>query len=194
MKFANRSDAGRRLAGKLMHLKERQPVILALPRGGVAIGFEIARTLGAPLDIVLVRKIGVPWEPELAVGAVTDGATPETFIDWALAAALEIPESYLEEETARPARRDRTAPGDLLRGPSAGGNQRAHSGRRRRRDRHRRNDARSLAGHAEPGPLASGRGRAGGATGHAGGIEQNRRRDALPRDADRPWRDRLLLS
>ena len=101
MKFADRSDAGRRLAGKLMHLRERQPVILALPRGGVAIGFEIAQALGAPLDIVLVRKIGVPWQLELAVGAVSDGAAPETFIDWDLAAALEIPESYLEVETAR---------------------------------------------------------------------------------------------
>src|SRR5215469_13287248 len=81
MKFADRSDAGRRLAAALSHLKERQPVILALPRGGVAIGFEIAQALEAPLDVVLVRKIGVPWQPELAVGAVTDGATPETFID-----------------------------------------------------------------------------------------------------------------
>ena len=101
MKFADRSDAGGRLASKLMHFKERQPVILALPRGGVAIGFEIAQALGAPLDIVLVRKIGVPWQPELAVGAVTDGANPQTFIDRHLAAALDIPESYLQEETAR---------------------------------------------------------------------------------------------
>lgn len=101
MKFADRSDAGRHLAGKLTHLKERQPVILALPRGGVAIAFEIAQALDAPLDIVLVRKIGVPWQPELAVGAVTDGAAPETFIDRNLAASLDIPESYLQEETAR---------------------------------------------------------------------------------------------
>jgi len=101
MKFADRSDAGRRLAGKLTHLKERLPVILALPRGGVAIGFEIAQALDAPLDIVLVRKIGVPWQPELAVGAVTDGAAPETFIDRHLAATLDVPESYLQEETAR---------------------------------------------------------------------------------------------
>jgi putative phosphoribosyl transferase len=101
MKFADRSDAGRRLAGKLTHLKERQPVILALPRGGVAIGFEIAQALDAPLDVVLVRKIGVPWQPELAVGAVTDGATPETFIDRHLAATLDIPASYLQEETTR---------------------------------------------------------------------------------------------
>ena len=93
MKFADRSDAGRRLAGKLTHLKERLPVILALPRGGVAIGFEIAQALDAPLDIVLVRKIGVPWQPELAVGAVTDGAAPETFIDRHLAATLDVPET-----------------------------------------------------------------------------------------------------
>src|SRR6201993_2690413 len=73
MKFADRSDAGRRLAGKLMHLRERRPVILALPRGGVAIGFEIAQALSAPIDIMLVRKIGVPWQLELAVGAVSDG-------------------------------------------------------------------------------------------------------------------------
>ena len=74
MKFADREAAGRQLATKLAHLKDRQPVVLALPRGGVAVGFEIARALDAPLDIVLVRKIGVPWQPELALGAVTDGA------------------------------------------------------------------------------------------------------------------------
>jgi putative phosphoribosyl transferase len=74
MKFADREAAGRQLATKLSHLRDRQPVVLALPRGGVAVGSEIARALDAPLDIVLVRKIGVPWQPELALGAVTDGA------------------------------------------------------------------------------------------------------------------------
>src|SRR6516162_871989 len=101
MKFADRSGAGRRLAGKLLHLKDRRPVVLALPRGGVAVGFEIAQMLDAPLDIVLVRKIRVPWQPELALGAVTDGASPETFIDRDLAAALRVPESYIRDETAR---------------------------------------------------------------------------------------------
>jgi len=100
MKYADRAEAGRRLAGKLAHLKDRQPVVLALPRGGVAVGFEIARALDAPLDIVLVRKIGVPWQPELALGAVTDGANPETFIDRALATSLGIPDDYISEETA----------------------------------------------------------------------------------------------
>ena len=101
MKFADRYAAGRQLAAKLAHLKDRAPVVLALPRGGVAVGFEIAQALGAPLDIVLVRKIGVPWQPELALGAVTDGGSPETFIDEDLAKALDIPESYVQEETAR---------------------------------------------------------------------------------------------
>ena len=101
MTYADRGDAGRRLADELLHLKDQQPVVLALPRGGVAIGFEIAQTLDAPLDIVLVRKIGVPWQPELALGAVTDGAFPETFIDRGLATSLDIPESYIREETAR---------------------------------------------------------------------------------------------
>jgi putative phosphoribosyl transferase len=101
MKFMDRGEAGRRLADKLVHLKDWQPVVLALPRGGVAVGFEIARALDAPLDIVLVRKIGVPWEPELALGAVTDGASHETFIDRDLATSLAVPDSYIKEETAR---------------------------------------------------------------------------------------------
>jgi putative phosphoribosyl transferase len=101
MKFEDRSEAGRRLADKLVHLRDRKPVVLALPRGGVAVGFEIARELDAPLDIVLVRKIGVPWQPELALGAVTDGASPETFIDRELAASFDVSDSYIRKETAR---------------------------------------------------------------------------------------------
>jgi putative phosphoribosyl transferase len=101
MRFADRADAGRRLAEKLAHLTDRQPVVLALPRGGVAVGFEIARALAAPLDIVLVRKIGVPWQPELALGAVSDGATAETFINDDLAKELPLPERYVEEESKR---------------------------------------------------------------------------------------------
>ena len=93
MKFEDRGDAGRRLADRLANLKDAQPVILALPRGGVAVGFEIARALDAPLDIVLVRKIGVPWQLELALGAVTDGASPQTFIDRDLATSQDVPDS-----------------------------------------------------------------------------------------------------
>jgi len=99
--FRDRNDAGRQLAEKLQHLKERNPVVLALPRGGVPVGFEIAQALEAPLDLVLVRKIGVPWQPELALGAVTDGDDPDVFIDRHLVAELEIPEDYITAETAR---------------------------------------------------------------------------------------------
>jgi putative phosphoribosyl transferase len=101
MMFRDRKDAGERLAAQLLHLKDKTPVVLALPRGGVAIGSEIARLLGAPLDIVLVRKIGVPWQPELALGAVADGGMPETYIDERMVTALAIPANYVREETAR---------------------------------------------------------------------------------------------
>jgi putative phosphoribosyl transferase len=99
--FKDRHDAGRELAAKLLHLRDKDPVVLALPRGGVAVGFEIARALGAPLDLVQVRKIGVPWQPELALGAVSDGTQPEIFIDERLVRALSIPEDYIRAETAR---------------------------------------------------------------------------------------------
>ena len=99
MKYADRRDAGRRLAARLLHLKDRRPVVLALPRGGVAIGFEIAQALAAPLDIVLVRKIGVPWQSELALGAVSDGPASDIFIDRDLARSLAIPETYIAAET-----------------------------------------------------------------------------------------------
>lgn len=99
--FRDRSDAGKQLAGKLLHWREEKPVVLALPRGGVPVGFEIARALDAPLDLVMVRKIGVPWQPELALGAVADGGDPEVFIDRKLVAELTIPEDYIRTETAR---------------------------------------------------------------------------------------------
>jgi putative phosphoribosyl transferase len=74
--FRDRSDAGRRLAKALSEYKGRNAVILALPRGGVPVAAEVAAALGAPLDLILVRKIGVPTQPELAMGAVVDGAAP----------------------------------------------------------------------------------------------------------------------
>lgn len=76
MLFQNRTDAGRQLARALTEYKARHPVVLALPRGGVPVAAEVASALDAPLDLVLVRKIGVPFQPELAMGAVTDGAEP----------------------------------------------------------------------------------------------------------------------
>ncbi len=76
MSFANRKDAGQRLAARLAGYKDRRPIVLAMPRGGVPVAAEVAAALGAPLDLVLVRKIGVPYQPELAMGAVVDGAAP----------------------------------------------------------------------------------------------------------------------
>jgi putative phosphoribosyl transferase len=76
MLFQNRTDAGRQLARALTKYKGRHPVVLALPRGGVPVAAEVAAALDAPLDLVLVRKIGVPNQPELAMGAVTDGEQP----------------------------------------------------------------------------------------------------------------------
>jgi putative phosphoribosyl transferase len=76
MSFKDRSDAGRQLATALAGYKDQRPVILALPRGGVPVAAEIATKLEAPLDLVLVRKIGVPSQPELAMGAVVDGSSP----------------------------------------------------------------------------------------------------------------------
>jgi len=76
MSFRNRSDAGRQLAKALAGYKDQQPVILALPRGGVPVGAQVAAALNAPLDLILVRKIGVPFQPELAMGAVVDGGAP----------------------------------------------------------------------------------------------------------------------
>jgi hypothetical protein len=74
--FKDRSDAGRRLAAALAHYRDQHPVILALPRGGVPVAAEVATALSAPLDLILVRKIGVPFQPELAMGAVVDGSSP----------------------------------------------------------------------------------------------------------------------
>jgi putative phosphoribosyl transferase len=76
MSFENRSAAGRGLAAALAGYKASRPVVLALPRGGVPVAAEVAAALDAPLDLILVRKIGVPAQPELAMGAVTNGAAP----------------------------------------------------------------------------------------------------------------------
>ncbi len=76
MPFKDRRDAGRKLAIALAGYKTREPVILALPRGGVPVAAEVAAFLDAPIDLVLVRKIGVPMQPELAMGAVVDGDAP----------------------------------------------------------------------------------------------------------------------
>lgn len=72
-RFATRQQAGAQLAKELTRRRYQRPLVLALPRGGVPIGAEVARALNAPLDLLLVRKIGVPWQRELAAAAIVDG-------------------------------------------------------------------------------------------------------------------------
>lgn len=91
--FLDRQDAGRQLAERIAVLNLRNPLVLALPRGGVPVAAEIAGVLQAPLDLLLVRKIGVPWQPELALGAVVDGENPRTIINENVARVAHISET-----------------------------------------------------------------------------------------------------
>jgi putative phosphoribosyl transferase len=93
MPFRDRADAGRRLAKALMSYKDRQPIVLALPRGGVPVAAEVARALDAPLDLLLVRKIGTPFHPELAMGAVVDGSAPLVVRNEDIITAMRISEA-----------------------------------------------------------------------------------------------------
>ena len=99
--FADRAEAGRLLAERLAEMQLQHPLVLALPRGGVPVGAEIARRLHAPLDIVFVRKLGAPDQPELAVGAVADGAEPEIVLNTELVAMLDLAEDYIAETAKR---------------------------------------------------------------------------------------------
>lgn len=88
MVFRDRQDAGRQLAGRLAGYDFDDPVVLALPRGGVPVGYEIAHALRAPLDVLIVRKIGAPFQPELGVGAIAEGG--EAIFDEQTMAALRL--------------------------------------------------------------------------------------------------------
>lgn len=97
--FADRRAAGRALAQRLVGLRLRAPVVvLALPRGGVPVAAEVARSLGATLDLVLVRKIGAPWQPEFAVGAVAEGEPAQIVIDPAVQAMTGVDSAYIDEQ------------------------------------------------------------------------------------------------
>ena len=99
--FWDRRDAGRQLAAALHYLKASDPVILALPRGGVPVAFEVAQSLQATLDVFLVRKIGAPYFPELGIGAVAEGREQFCVINDDIAARSHATPEYLEEEKAR---------------------------------------------------------------------------------------------
>ncbi|MEM2110879.1 MAG: phosphoribosyltransferase [Candidatus Bathyarchaeia archaeon] len=99
MIFADRVEAGNKLALKLMDYADGNTVVLAVPRGGVVVGYEVARKLRAFLDIIVPRKIGAPNNPELAIGAVAEDGT--IILDYELVAYLNVPEKYIKEESAR---------------------------------------------------------------------------------------------
>ncbi|RZN27218.1 phosphoribosyltransferase [Bradyrhizobium sp. Leo121] len=99
--FADRREAGRRLVPTLLKFKNDNPVVLALPRGGVPVAFEVAQALNAPLDVVLVRKIGAPGHEELGLGAVVDGAKPQVVMNDEIVRAIEPGADYLKAETSR---------------------------------------------------------------------------------------------
>jgi putative phosphoribosyl transferase len=120
--FVDRVDAGRRLAHRLQHLRGQGVVVLGLPRGGVPVAFEVARALDAPLDVIVVRKLGVPFRPELGMGAVGEGGVRtinQEVVQLAgvTDAALAAVEHHERAELERRARRFR---GDRPRVPLAG--------------------------------------------------------------------------
>ena len=100
MIFSDRVEAGRKLASELVDfLDNRSVIVLAIPRGGVVVGYEVARKLRVPLDIIIPRKIGAPSNPELAIGAVTEDGT--AILDEKLVGYLNVPRRYIEEESER---------------------------------------------------------------------------------------------
>ncbi len=103
MLFANRTDAGRRLGAELMRrlpqLHDGDPLVLAIPRGGVPVGYEVARDLDAALDLFIARKLGAPGHEELGIGAVAPGGT--RFLDTDAIRALGVTDEYVEEVTRK---------------------------------------------------------------------------------------------
>ena len=99
MQFADRRDAGRRLAAELLSLAQESPVVVALPRGGVPVAVEVAKALEAPLDILAVRKLGAPGNRELGVGAVAEGGS--AVLDSSSAEQLGLTRAVLDATLAR---------------------------------------------------------------------------------------------
>ena len=101
MPFADRADAGNQLANALSQYRGKDVVVLALPRGGVDVALPIARHLEAPLDLLLVRKIGVPSQPEVAMGAIVDGQPPVTVRNEDIIRHAHISDAQFEVEALR---------------------------------------------------------------------------------------------
>src|SRR5208337_1918092 len=101
MVFADRDDAGRRLAARLGYLRGEPVVVLGLPRGGVPVAFQVEQALGAPLDVIVVRKLGVPFQPELAMGAIGEGGVRVVNQEVLRSSALDIDDVEAVERRER---------------------------------------------------------------------------------------------
>lgn len=101
MTFADRTEAGLLLGHRLAGMELADPLVLALPRGGVPVAVQIALRLDAPLDVAFVRKLGAPGDPELAIGAVADGSPPEIVLNAKLVGVLDLSEAFIAAEVAR---------------------------------------------------------------------------------------------
>ncbi|WP_081158571.1 phosphoribosyltransferase [Ensifer aridi] len=99
--FADRADAGRKLANAIQKEEFADPVVMALPRGGVPVAFEVAAILGAPLELLIVRKIGAPGHAEFGLGALVDGDEPELVLNAEAMRMVRPSEAYVAEETER---------------------------------------------------------------------------------------------
>jgi len=99
--FRDRQDAGEKLGTSLGPLQLQDPIVLALPRGGVPVGAEVAKILKAPLDLVIVRKVGAPGNPELAVAAIVDGDPPDVVLNREIVEAYALGNSALRVLIAR---------------------------------------------------------------------------------------------
>jgi putative phosphoribosyl transferase len=97
--FADRVDAGKRLASALAHIARKNAIVLAIPRGGVVVGYEIAKALKLPLDVIIPHKIGAPDNPELAIGAMTEDGT--IILDNNIVTYMGVQEGYIREESER---------------------------------------------------------------------------------------------
>lgn len=97
--FADRVDAGKRLAEALADFHGKNAVVLAIPRGGVVVGYEIAAALVLPLDVIVPHKLGAPDNPELAIGAIAEDGS--TVLDQGLVSYLGVCKGYIEEESTR---------------------------------------------------------------------------------------------
>ena len=191
MVFENRRDAGRWLSDLLRPIAAERPIVIALPRGGVPVAVEVARALDAPLDLLMVRKLGAPQNPELGIGAVAEDGT--AVVNTALARRVGADPGGLRPDPRRGAPRAAPPDGAVPRRAAAARRAGPHRHPRRRRARHR--PERPRGGSRAPG--------AGGGADRRGGpgrlarrgrhAAQSRRRGRLPHDPGRSDRRRPVV-